>query len=101
LPEIFLAEVSGKYIKKSQVEGAEMGKKALDRWESEKPRPELEALESGNPERTARTGKMLVTGKPHHLQCVSLRELMNGKYLAPRKSEISCAALCEDISKRE
>jgi hypothetical protein len=99
LPEIFLAEISGKDIKKSQVEGKEMGEKALDKWESEKPGSELEALEYGNPERTARTGKMLVTGRPHQLLFVPLRELIIGKYLPPRKYGISCAALCEDICK--
>jgi hypothetical protein len=57
-----MAEVSGKYIK-SQVEGAEMDEKALDKYESEK--LDSGELESGNPEKTARTGKMLVTGKSY------------------------------------
>lgn len=57
-----MAEVSGKYIK-SQVEGAEMDEKALDKYESEK--LDSGELEYGNPEKTARTGKMLVTGKSY------------------------------------
>ena len=61
--EIFLAEVSGKYIKRPRIERAD-NSKALGKWEPEAPRPDRD-LESANSEEAARHGKMLVTGKPH------------------------------------
>jgi hypothetical protein len=54
LLEIFLAEVSGKYIKRPRIERADNSGKSLGKWEPE-------TLESANSEEAARHRKMLVT----------------------------------------
>ncbi|ELR03562.1 hypothetical protein VC83_02576 [Pseudogymnoascus destructans] len=59
LLEIFLAEVSGKYIKRPRIECAD-NSKALGKWEPEAPRPDRD-LESADSEEAARHEKMLVT----------------------------------------
>ena len=63
LQEIFLTEVSGKHIIKSRLEDAVVDASTVDKWGPSKLPPAPEQLESEDTKRTARDGKMLVTGR--------------------------------------